>query len=489
MEYFSGFFKAKTDPVEAQSSRPQPPPIKASTLAGLADDVYGRDPARSEPIDGFRPLGEDQLKAKGIDPAMLHPASGSHAQVYADDHGRAVLAFRGTVNPKAEIVEREYDGPSGLDVESDMLGFMRGKEYGLRISDVEQSARDWTTNLRQGLGLETAQHNDTVALAKQVNEAFGADRVVMTGHSKGGGQAALAASLFGNEAVTFNPAAPHDDTLRRYGADPERVRSDAPKHITSIVTHGEILDRVQGREVSFAPLIRGSIQASRLDEHGDSSDLFADIDPEKAKVKIPVALGRRVDVEPDAALDPVACHSMGRGILPYASQFDAVEVMRAKPVESAEALPTPSFARTSFGLFDPMTAHLLHGRFHPMWPQPQPQILLSDARHPANGLYEQALERVGALGVEGRDAERLSGALVVAAQRNGLSAIDDVVFNQDRTRAFAVQGEADSPEARRADVGYAAAIATDLAVSSRASALLPVPEPPVREEQSLCRIM
>jgi hypothetical protein len=489
MEFFRGFMRAKTEPVETPSS--SVPPLKATTFAKLSDDVYGREDAPSAPIDGFRPLGEQQLKDKGIAPDMLHTSSGMHAQVYGDDHGRIAVAFRGTVNPRVDVVTRDFDGPSGTDPEADMMGMLSGKEKSLRFSDVLQSGKDWLTNAKQGVGLESAQHNDAVALAKQVNGAFGAENVIMTGHSKGGGQAQLVSSLFGNHAVTFNSAGPHDDTLRRYGVDPERVREDAPKHITSVVTRGEILDSVQGSTVSFAPLVKATILSSRMDEFGDSSDLYQQVDPEKMKLTIPTALGKRVELDPDLTLGSIARHTMGKGVLPYTGQFEDLEVGQRKPEAVGMSLPMSSmFLRAPFGMTDPLSGFPLHGRFGDLRMQ-MAEPLLSDVRHPGNGLYTQALEHVEGQGVGGRDAQRLSGALVVEAQRNGLASIDAVVFNEDRSRVFAVQGEPGAPTSRLAAVSYDTAVATPLAVSSRVSAQLPVPQPeqaPGREQDN-CRIM
>jgi hypothetical protein len=96
---------------------------------------------------------------------------------------------------------------------------------------------------------------------------------------------------------------------------------------------------------------------------------------------------------------------------------------------------------------------------------------LSDPAHPDHAMFQQALH-----GVHGVDAstgrkpdqmsENLAGALTVEARRNGMNHIDHVVMNEDFSRAFAVQGEPNSPFKKFAEIPTEIGIATSVERSS-----------------------
>ncbi len=459
MEYFRGLLRPHMMP---PPQAPQSEPIRAETLARIADGAYDRGSDRQDKIDGFTRMDDKALREKGVDPALLHTPSGMHADVFRDDRdGRTVLSYRGTDLPHVDVVSRPFDGPSGLDLELDEMNRRRGGESSLRVTGVGQSARDWMTNFRQGLGYETQQHNDTVALAKQCDVAFG-DKLVLTGHSKGGGQAELASVVLDRPAMTFNPAGVHDDTMRRFGIDPERGREMARERITSVITRGEAVDFIQGREIMG--------------------------------LKTPVPLGQRFDIVPtDESLGKVSRHLMTPGVLPYVGQMQGLQIeMPRQPLAE-----TPSLFRSSMMGHDMMgmTGALnfpLHGRFAESLRlmQQEAQVPnLSKEAHPAHGLYQQALEKVQAHGESGQDAARISGAMVVAAQRNGMHQIDHVVTGRDGGAYFATQGELGAPSGRIASVDAEHAKQTPLSQSSRESMELSRQQAPHQEAPSQHRAM
>ena len=437
-----GFFSFLSSYMRPQPSVPRIDPIRAETLAKMADGVYDRGGDRPQDIDGFKPMSEKALREKGIDPSLLHTPSGMHAEVYRDERdGRTVVSFRGTDNPKVDVVTRPFDGPTGLDPEIDMMNALRGSEQSLRVTGVGQSGRDWMTNFRQGLGYETQQHSDTVALAKQCDVAFG-EKLAFTGHSKGGGQAELASVVLGKPAMTFNPAGVHEETMRRFGVDPERGRELARERITSVITQGEAVDFIQGREI--------------------------------LGVKTPVPLGQRVDIVPtDESLGKVARHLMNPGVLPYLDQLQGrqIELPRQAPSETPSLFRPSMFGHCGFGMSSPFQFPL-HGGLGQTLLQMQQEAQvpnLSKEAHPKHGLYQQALERVEALGETGRDAARISGALTVAAQTSGMREINHVLASRDGSTYFATQGDPSSLFALRAPVDVEQAKQTPLSQSSRES--------------------
>lgn len=66
---------------------------------------------------------------------------------------------------------------------------------------------DMKADVMQGVGLPTAQYEMAIRLANRVKQALGPGaRIVLTGHSLGGGLAAAAANDAGLDATLFNPA-------------------------------------------------------------------------------------------------------------------------------------------------------------------------------------------------------------------------------------------------------------------------------------------
>ncbi|SKB47626.1 peptidoglycan-binding domain-containing protein [Luteibacter sp. 22Crub2.1] len=101
------------------------------------------------------------------------------------------------------------------------------------------------------------------------------------------------------------------------------------------------------------------------------------------------------------------------------------------------------------------------------------RMSLSDIRHPGVSLYTQALD-----GVRGIDEQRgrttdqascnLAGSLAVAACSERMHRIDHVVMSDDGARAYAVQGNINSPFKVHANVDVAQGVNTSLEQSGEA---------------------
>jgi hypothetical protein len=120
----------------------------------------------------------------------------------------------------------------------------------------------------------------------------------------------------------------------------------------------------------------------------------------------------------------------------------------------------------------------------PWAPPPLQQPRLGERDHPASHLYVQALDAVKDMERRhrlpaGPHSERVAGALVVAAQREGLQRIDRAEPSVDRARVIAVQGDLQDPFRRLASVDTALAANTPLERSSAEAltAQAPVPQP------------
>jgi uncharacterized Zn-binding protein involved in type VI secretion len=93
----------------------------------------------------------------------------------------------------------------------------RGTETG---AGAGTAASDIGTDLLQGMGFQTDAYDLAAEAARQAGNS--GESVEFTGHSKGGGQAALASAVAGEQATTFNAAGVHHDTLDDAGVSDEQ---------------------------------------------------------------------------------------------------------------------------------------------------------------------------------------------------------------------------------------------------------------------------
>lgn len=150
-------------------------------------------------------MSDDEVRRLGIDPSLMHDArSGFDASFYRNAQGNVVLAYTGS-----------------------------------------DEGKDWKHNFGQGLGFDDMQYRQAIDLAKTAKNALG-DRLVLTGHSLGGGLAAAAALASDTPAVTFNAAGVHDRTLEREGLDPKEARAYANEGLVrSYAVKNELLTYLQ----------------------------------------------------------------------------------------------------------------------------------------------------------------------------------------------------------------------------------------------------
>lgn len=151
---------------------------KANDLAGLDEKNKSKSNASPEQIAriaDYNRLTEAQIDELGLESGMFHPDDdGFYAQLYEKD-GQYVLAFRGT--------------QEGSDILEDGV---------------------------QGIGISSSQYNQAAELAQKIKEnQYTSNNTVITGHSLGGGLAAIAGGVTGYPTYTYNAAGVHDKTLKR----------------------------------------------------------------------------------------------------------------------------------------------------------------------------------------------------------------------------------------------------------------------------------
>ncbi len=353
------------------------------TLAHLARDVYTSDDRQRGDTAQFRPLTDEQFRQVGIDPSLRsNNASGFDADIYGDGQGRYVLAFRGT-----------------------------------------DAGKDWGTNLGQGLGFETAQYNQAVMLSRQAKVAFG-DELVITGHSLGGGLAAVGAAATDTPAVTFNAAGVKDKTLERIGLDASAVKEEATHgQIRRYAVDNEILTGLQERNIATRYLM-------------------------------PDAMGHKIEL-PDP--DP---QGFWQRVNPIQSVKHSVQM------HSMDSVITAQEKFFGYGLRADATMthqdHPFHAQFQRNFDQLQP------------ALQQQGLDM--------RQSQNVAGALTLAAHREGVNP-ETVSLSNDGGRAFAVQGQ--QPETQRySHVEVNVSMQTPLIESSRQAVELGQTQTPTTPQQN-----
>lgn len=338
------------------------------TLAKLVRDVSDHDGnGQQDGVGRWRPLSADELRGSGIDPTLLkNDSSGFLAAVYGDDQGRHVLVFGGT-----------------------------------------DEAKDWVTNLGQGLGFETSQYNQAVALAKQAKVAFG-ENMVITGHSLGGGLAAVAAVATDTPAITYNAAGVHNRTFERIGLDADAVRADAEQGL----------------------IRRYSVKNEFVTELQENMPIISHLMPD--------AVGHKIEL---ADPDPLS----------FWQKFNPVSLVKHS-IETHLIHAVIAAQEKAYGeSFEPNSG------------------LMSHPDHAFNPQYQRAFDQLqpemAAQGLGIRETQNVAGALALEAQRSGIVS-DRIITSGDRV--FAVQGT--QPETQRyAQVDLQSSMQIPLMESSKQS--------------------
>ncbi len=211
------------DPKQSASCASQKPQIDTlinqMTNALISNDVYSDSPQGYLPKGIERIPNNDAAKLAGLHLSpddLVDEKSKFFASVYYNQNTKQyIVANRGTVFDQA-------------------LNLFAGDNSVI-------------TDVKQALGYPTTQFDtdatnlaNNIALAKSRN-------VVFTGHSLGGGLAALEATIIGGTAMTFDAGGVSNSTLARNNKENKQA-----KHIDNFYTEGEVLNQIQGKNLKDA---------------------------------------------------------------------------------------------------------------------------------------------------------------------------------------------------------------------------------------------
>lgn len=226
----------------------------SAVIGGTASVLGGGKFANGAWTAAFQHLLNNEMTFNELTPLDKLAAQAS-SDVYEDKNGGLLGGWNGAIY--------QEDGFYAS------LTFKNGYYFlAYRGTDME-SIEDWKANLTQGIGLNSKQYNLALKLAKHVVSIIGTDRLVITGHSLGGGLASYAGVNVKTSTITFNAAGLHPSNRGLLS----NLTWGSNGYIRAHYVKGEILTSVQKMLGSLAPNAVGrSIQhnngsGSIIDKH------------------------------------------------------------------------------------------------------------------------------------------------------------------------------------------------------------------------------
>jgi hypothetical protein len=177
-----------------------------------------------------------------------------------------------------------------------------------------EGAGDMSSNALQAAGLSAPQYRQAMRVAFVAQQKLG-ERVTFTGHSLGGGLASAQALRVRGQAITFNAAGLHENTVAAYGITPEA----AGQYVRAYYVRGEVLSTFQdgGKLGVASALSAGQSAGAQLAPPGmfywqQASVLSGRSVPELI-AGVPAAAGQRFGLNP---MEAPRMGSGGQGWLP-----------------------------------------------------------------------------------------------------------------------------------------------------------------------------
>jgi len=217
---------------------------------------------------------EERAAAEAAILARMDPVDPALSQLMHDrDMAMLSAATYATGDGSPPILPRAYSAASDSDLEalgltrSDLVPDMniyrttsaggephyvlafRGTETG---AGARTTANDIGTDLWQGVGGDSDPYRRGIIVGRTMSAS--GESMEITGHSKGGGQAAAASAATGEQATTFNGAGVHHRTLDRAGV-PQASRDAAADNIRAYSNPNDPLNGAQDNRGTILTLL------------------------------------------------------------------------------------------------------------------------------------------------------------------------------------------------------------------------------------------
>lgn len=270
----------------------QPPPESLAELrhdrdvAVLANAPYATSDG-SPPVipPGYAPANAEDLQRLGLNPQLLNPDIQVYSTKNPDGSPHYVMSYRGT-------------------------------ELGAGAST---AASDLGTDVLQGVGYNTDAYERGMEAASLA--AVSGQSVELTGHSKGGGQAAAGSAASGLPATTFNAAGVHPRTLDRAEVS-DAEREAAQSNIRAYHNERDPLNQAQDNRGT----VLGGIALAALGPVGILG--AAAVAALGADGALPQAMGRRIPVP--------AASTQGHGLLEGHSMNAMIQALNEQVTDQLE---------------------------------------------------------------------------------------------------------------------------------------------------------
>ncbi|NVK29823.1 MAG: DUF2974 domain-containing protein [Gammaproteobacteria bacterium] len=223
--------------------------------------------------EAYQTTPQSQIYTTATPPSINTAAEGLRVIEFVEYESSNTGAPAGYTRINLANVENGLNAAVFYNNQEAILAF-RGSELGLK---------DWITNGEQAKGKAPTQYKDAVKIAKQFKRAFPNHKLLMTGHSLGGGLATTATLFTGIESITYNSAGVADVVLNwvkrklRQNGLPANLWKTHANRVLNFNFEGDFVSDTDGQQDADALGI-STFQYGRI--HYLSDDRFNPLDRE-----------------------------------------------------------------------------------------------------------------------------------------------------------------------------------------------------------------
>ncbi|MGD8690003.1 MAG: LysM peptidoglycan-binding domain-containing protein [Gammaproteobacteria bacterium] len=245
--------------------------VENLTAALLSNDSYNNKSDRKATPEGVQRITSDLLKGDYL--KNLTPEQQTQVK---------------KISPKTLALLENKDNKGLFDLYYDK----KFNQFYLANRGTTGTLDDMITDAAQAWGLHTQRYQAAHTIALELQHDFSDEKnLIFTGHSLGGGLAALESLATGFKAITFNASGLSDNTIEEYGLDTSMSRQlitnyPVKNEILSSTQNNPLLDLVSG--TLLTPIVN-LVEASEMALGSDTARFSGWVD-------VPEAQGRQVEL-------------------------------------------------------------------------------------------------------------------------------------------------------------------------------------------------